>query len=257
MTKYWINWQAPLWDFFIRKRKQFDVPLNTIVTAGPQQDDMTMISFTNSKGQQNGWVESRFLEPYINQLPVDCVDLSDIQTADPNDAQQYVDWEGYKQVNMCGEICIAYILGVKLSFVLQEWKARQLTLYKRIFGAGRATGTTKEDLTRIMDALAGEAHFNIANLESVAKKYSPAQLAGLLEKYHIIAACNINSINGALRSGRIGHWVCVVAVYPDRQGMGWIDVMNPFNNCVERYSWAEWVANTRNYPSGLIVERYA
>lgn len=246
--KYWLNWQAPIYDWLNKKRKLRDLPLNAVVDVyDGESDGVRNVEYQGI----NGWIDTKYLEPYLHALPYDLVDLSDIETPDNTDAKQYVIWDGAKQVNMCGEICVAYILGMPLSGILANWKVKRLPFYRRIFGSGKASGTTSRDLVELL-AL---ADVSASLLESSYKKYSPYMLYNLIQNNWLIVACNIDGGLGYLRGSGVGHWVLVMDVVQDRQGFGWVDVFNPFNNCVERYSWREFLASTRNYPYGVIVEK--
>lgn len=236
--KYWTNWQAPLINATTHK-KILDVPLNAIVDVNFEGDEY-FVSWRDN----HGIMDKKYLEPFVHALPSDCVDMDDIQTPDPNDAAQYILRDGVKQVNMCGQMCMAYLLELPLKTVLDEWQAKDPSMYQRIFRTSKkATGTSDGDLIHMLGLFGEKAH------SLTMKKYSPATL-----KPSIIASCNIDGGTGALRGAGVLHWVVVVDVVPDRQGFGWIDVFNPFQNCVERYSWREWLASTRNSPYGVEVE---
>jgi len=249
--KAYSNWQATLYKDETKRIKHFDVPLNEILEV--DEENFGGLQEVSYKGVI-GWMESKYIEPYINQLPINCVDLSDIETPDATDAAQYVLIDGVRQVNMCGEWCIAEILDIPGSAFIANWKEKDLPLYKRIFGlikGGKARGTGAAELVELLEFCGVES--SLLNL----KKYNPNATVELLKTYHVIFSCSINGQTGALRSGNILHWCVLKKVFSDRQGMGWIQIYNPFFNCEEQYSWAEFVANTRNYPYGVMIPKDA
>lgn len=252
--KYFSNWQAPLWRWIDKKSKYFDVPLNASLEVEAFNDygDLAQVKYINAKGVSFlGWMDKKYLEPFEHALPFDCVDMSDIQTPEGSDAAQYVIWDGVKQTNECGPISVAYILSLPLSAILSNWKTKGPKLYKRIFGQGKATGTTAPDLIEIF-ALAG---LQAVSIDLTFKKYSPYLLKEYLKDNDVILSCNLDTASGRLRGSGVGHWVVLVEVVCDAQGFGWVIVMNPFNNRQELYSWQEWLGTSRNYPYGVSVKK--
>lgn len=252
--KYYSNWQAPLWKWLDKKQKHFDVPLNAFVEVEDYEgyEDLRQVIYTNVKGVATmGWMEKRFLEPYVNALPANCVDLSDIETPEGSDAAQYVIWDGVKQTNECGPISVAYLLRLPLSAILSNWKTKGPKFYKRIFGQGKATGTTTPDLVDLF-ALAG---IDAIGLEKIFKKYSPYFLSEHLREHAVIFSCYVDTVTGRLRGSGVLHWSVLVDVVCDRRGFGWVDVMNPFNNAMERHSWQEFLATTRGAVYGVSVKK--
>jgi len=195
-------------------------------------------------GPHTAWTRSEYMEEYPEMLDKDCVDLGDLQTPDPYDAQQYINWKGVKQVNMCGEMCIAYLLNVPLHIILEEWEAKSLPFYKRIFGGGRATGTSYLDLMQLCALLGTTA----APLQSSLPYYTPLSIpAGC------ICGCRINGVTGRLNGGGIGHWVVPIGIDAERCGYGTVRIYNPYPNRVEVYSWAEFEASCRT-PYGIQIK---
>jgi len=223
-------------------KKMRDLSHKMIVTASGEIDNgFEQVYY----GGDLGWVLSKYLENYDQVLPKDCVDMGDLQTPDENDAQQYIVWNGVKQVNMCGEMCVAFLLNLPLETVLENWRAGSLPFYKRIFGGGRATGTSAEDLM-ILLALYGKES---VLLSKILPQYTPE----LLRPLTCITSCRMDTVTGRLNGGGVGHWVVPVTIHAERCGYGYVEIYNPYPNRIEVYSWPEYLASCRQpYGTNLL-----
>lgn len=200
-----------------------------------------------------GWVTSNFLEHYLINYYFDAEITASIDTESLVDAAQYVNYNGV-QVNMCGELCAALILGVSLKYLLDDWQIKALPFYKRIFRGGRATGTSSQDLKALLNQNGADAVELVTMLHDPILKqyrYTPEALQRLCKDGWVIAGVSIDSTSGGLRGGGIGHWVIVLRVTPERTG-GLVDVWNPFTLSNEIYSWREFAASAKS-PSGVWV----
>ena len=179
-----------------------------------------------------GWVASARIEPYVRTLEQNGVSLEGIQTVDPYDAEQYVTWFGRRQVNLCGEICVGYLLGTSLPFVLERIEQK---LIRSLFPEklGRTTGAG--DLKAMLD------NFGVESQLLTLKQYTPAALNELCGR--AIVSVRINKLTGELNGSGIGHWVVPVRSVQERMGRGLVYVYNPFPNCVEVYSYREFLAS--------------
>jgi len=227
--------------------KHFDINPGTIVEAidlHPVTDDEkhTYVMYR----QTFGWVRNEVLEPYTESLPKNCVRIG-TQTPDPNDFEQYLLWDGIKQVNACGEICAAHILGLDLDTTVQNWQLKAPSVWKRIRGKGKWSGTGPDDLISLFGVFGQEA----VSLSTVLKRYTMKGLQELLDAGDVIVSCKIDGGTGRLRGQGILHWVTVDALYPERQ-YGFVDVMNPAPNRIERYSFDEFLKSCV-VPYGVFV----
>jgi len=195
-----------------------------------------------------GWIESRLLDPYAENYARDCVDILDIQTPDPTDAEQYVLWDKYRQVNLCGELAVCYLLNIELSTLLKHWQVTQPSFFKRIFGQGMARGTGDGELVEMFALFGGVAQ----RLTELVKVYTPYGLSRLLQEKGVIVGVKIDSKSGRLRGQGVGHWVVVTKVFPERVGYGMVEIYNPFPNRIETYSWQEFLASARS-PFGAVI----
>jgi len=222
-------------------KKLRDLPAGTVVSQLSVIDGWKEIQ---TKGGVIGWMKNEYLEEYIENYPVNLVPIADIQTPIETDPEQYVIVDGVKQVNMCGELCCAYLIGISLSELLTKWEVKSPPFYKRIFGSGRARGTGAAELVEMLGL------FGVSSKQFVDKKYSPHMLKELSGK--VIASVNIDGVTGRLRGAGILHWVVVTAVQEERTGYGFVELYNPFCNRIEVYSWNEFI-NSAHYPYGAVL----
>ena len=243
----WINWQAPIYAWSDKKIKLRDVPYGTIVEVQAAINGMTLCEYIDTTGKKiSGWVDQKYLERYVHApgLRCDVVAIEDA-TPDPNDPKQFIFWKGIKQVNMCGELCVAFLTGKSLREVLTDWEVKLPSFFRRIFSGGKATGTSNADLIALF-ALHG-LHASPLSLA----KYTPGKLEDLFVRNEIIVGVRINTA-GELRGGHILHWVALTNITLDRKMMGWVTVYNPYNNCEELYSWDEFV-KAAGSPYGVLI----
>jgi hypothetical protein len=191
-----------------------------------------------------GWVESRKVELYTENYPRNCVDLSGIQTPDTHDFEQYVYWHKKKQVNLCGPISACYILGISLSEMLERWEIKKPTFWRSVFGDGIARGTGEGELVSMLELFDVKAQ----TLQPRYKVYTPDLLSYLIGS---IVGVKMSTATGRLNGGGVGHWVVVTDVLNERSGYGLVYIYNPAPNCIEVYSYAEFLASAR-VPFGAI-----
>ncbi len=206
------------------------------------------VIFTDTEDHE-GWVDVEKVEDYTENYDFDCVDVKDIQTHTLRDAEQYVIWEkvsSQTQYNMCGEMCICYLLEKKLSEMLDEWQQTEPSFWKKIFGSGGvARGTYAEELVKIF-ALSGKEAETLAKY----KAYTPDLLTKLI---NAIVGVSISTVTGRLKGGPSNHWVVVTDVLNERFGYGLVYVYNPFPNRIEVYSYAEFLASAK-VPYGAMMQ---
>lgn len=242
--QYYVNHQVPLWTTPKMSRKHFDIPLNAFAEVLRYEYDFAEVRYNAVQG----YVETRWLERYERVLAHNVVDLSGIQTASTTDFEQYIEWKGVRQVNMCGEMCAAAVFGVGLEAVLINWEVKHPTFFRRIFRGSKATGTSVEDLKLLFEI------YGMDSAKFSLKKYTPTAWHDLTQQYDLICGVKMNAITGELRRGSVPHWVLLREVTLERKNMGWVTVYNPAQNCEERYSWSEWLL-AAGVPSGVMIEK--
>jgi hypothetical protein len=262
-TKKWVNRFAPLY----KPNSNMDaVPLNlsikimdlyerTVVeSTGQQKDIYEEVRYITESGVTTGWMYRADLEDYFENYPRDCVVILN-QTPNPNDFEQYFIFNGVKQVNACGELCVAYILGISLQELLENWQVKLPAFWRSIFGSGRARGTGSGELRQMFDIYAQE------NMELTSALYEPhikrsrytiKGMRRLIDNGSVIVSVNIDGATGLLRGSGILHWVVVTKITPERNGLGLVELYNPAMNRIECYSWQEFI-NSARQPYGVYV----
>jgi len=221
-----------------RATKLLDLSPNAVLegTDTMQEADGVIwrrVIYVTDKNKPNyiGWVDSGRIDPYNESLPKDCVDLSDIETPSRIDAAQYITY-GKVQYNMCGEIALCMLLGIKLSEMLTVWQRKDATFFQRIFRWNTskvATGTSDGDLKRLA-ALFG------VEMQPLGKRY-PYYTPGIIGDLHnSIVSVHIDN-NGNLVGGGILHWVLIRNSWQECNGWGDVEYFDPFTNRVRIRSY--------------------
>ena len=195
--------------------------------------------------------------------------------ANPNpaySAAQYIDVEGKKKTNLCGEFCVALIVKDSIEGVLETWKKDRKLLYEDIIGNNKTTGTG--DLTTILKSYGYNNEDDIEGFSALlgdpyTKQYlpSPGRIAKMLETHYLIAGVNIDGSTGRLKPPpAVPHWIVVDKITPVGRiaggNGGWVEVYNPFSNSHEEYSYSEFANSIDPFAkeygfgwSGLWVKR--
>ena len=260
-TKKWVNRFTPLYkpnanmdEVPLTLRVKFmDLFERAIVEAtGQKKDPYEEVNYITEKGTTTGWVHGGDLEDYVEKYPRDCVVIFN-QTPAPNDFEQYFIFNGVKQVNACGELCVCYALGISLQEMLENWQVKAPAFWKTIFGSGRARGTGSGELSQMFDIFAQPSmQLTTALFEPHIKRsrYTIKGMQRLVENGSVIASVNIDGNTGWLRGSGVLHWVVVTKVIAERNGLGFVEVYNPAMNRIEYYSWQEFI-NSARLPYGV------
>lgn len=252
-THTYSNWQAPLYKASFGIAKHRSVPLNARLTLLLPEPvgGRWFVQYEAPDSTLEGWLEDKYLEPYVEAFPGFVVDMQGLDTPDPHDAAQYAIINKIKQVNLCGELCCCKLLQVGLKDFTNVWGVRNPKLWERIFGSGKARGTGAGELVELL-ACSGVIARQIDQKQY--PRWTPRVLYDMLQNYEVICGCSIDSTNGRLRGAGVGHWITPVEVIFDRQGFGSVKVYNPYPNRLESYSWTEFVASAR-VPFGCLMTK--
>lgn len=264
---YWtIQPSAPLRDAPSKGRQILAMPFGALVeTTGEkttallsgQPTEWLEVIYTGKTYSKRGWVYAEYLERYVNEFAGDVVNIP-YPTSDPTDAAQYMVWLGNTQFNLCGELCVCYIVGDGLDVFLSKWQAKAINIFKRVFADGRSRGTSITELDSMLWVYDFPASLRLDTglRDDVLKRplISPGRLAQMLETYRGIVGVKISGTTGNLQSAGILHWVVLEKVVPDGINRGWVEIYNPFHNRIQRYSWNEFVLSM-GAPYGLWVKR--
>lgn len=206
-----------------------------------------------------GFVYAGYLEPYQNALHRDVVPIVN-GTLNPNDAEQYLVWQGKTQFNLCGYFCVAFCTGWTADIVtmLDLVRNKKPILMARLFNTKNNGLTGLGDLEALLSALGYEApalHVSALLHDPVLRRVmlTPARLANILSAYHVIYGVRINKRSGRLARSGILHWVVLKDVIPNEYG-GAVELYNPFGNKIEVYEW-EQLVESGGAPYGLAVPK--
>jgi hypothetical protein len=179
--------------------------------------------------------------------------ITDAQTAKRN-AWQYIDVKpvtGRKFIhhNLCGEFCVAAVLGSDILPLLSEWLKR----YPRANNIlNQDIGTGLPDLLSLL-AIGGKQGQTFQYSSGVSQ-ISPASLRQILQGgQKAIIGVGITSKGVLSPQGKIRHWVVLEDVEPVGSS-GWMRVYNPFFNQEEVYSYRDFLGSMGNFGIGLWVE---
>lgn len=231
-------------------KKNYDIPQNNIVEyLGEPFFGWAAIEHNG----KFGYIANSLVEPYVESLPKDCVDITD-QTPEKNDFDQYFMLNGIKQTNWCGPIAVAYILGIPLRELAAQWEVKEPSLWKRIKGAGRFSGTTADDLIKMFSIFGA----NAKTLESATRdpwlnrsRYTPRILKTLSNTGRAIVSCKIDATTGRLK-GSVAHWAVLIDIELERSG-GIVTIMNPASNRFEQCTYDRFL-EACPYPYGVFLE---
>ena len=225
---------------------EFGVPYSGIITEWVKVEYRDKV----------GYSYRGYFDEYNVTLKEDVVDI-DVATQDPYDAKQFLVWDNDVKNNMCGELACAYILGLPISKVLENWERKSPSLVARIFKGKYDVGTSADSL---MDLLASfdvnkavkfGQYFKDELLNrpvfSVQRAYECVEEKG----NKIIVGVKINKRTGRLQRSGILHWVVVDGVEVNGDS-GIVTLFNPFMNRFEIYSWNELVESSGNI-DGIVV----
>lgn len=203
--------------------------------------------------------QNRFLNFRVESLPKFQVT---IEKPNPTyKAAQYLDIDGKKKTNLCGQFCVSFLVKDSIENVLKRWKEVQPRLYESSVGVNEGTGTF--DLATILRIYGYNNDGDLIDFvkgltDPHLKKYlhSPGRIAKMLEKYLLIVGVNIDGNTGKLKPGNeVRHWVVVNKISPAENHGGWVELYNPFQNCWEEYTYREFERSVGTQWAGLWVKR--
>jgi len=214
----------------------------------------------------SGWVDGLYLEDYVEKFPENEVTILN-PTENPNDAQQYMLWEGDVKYNMCGEFCAAYIVkkdidpASSIESVLERWRDSPT---KNSFSYSSSRVRDGLYVPHIRNILQTYPEFNntqdkdlIVDLKEGLKGGS-LTWEGVKEKlktHYLIANVRISTSKGELIKKNlpgVQHWVLLESV--TRNGNR-VELYNPFPNQRQEYSFTEFVSSCSAGLTGLWVKR--
>ena len=264
----WITNYAALYADDLKTRQMYlnigavvsPVGVTRWATIGGRSVPLALVEYVDGKGIRRGYVYERYLEPLRYTLQRDIIQLS-TATVNPQDAGQYILYNGATQYNLCGPLSVCYCAGWKTDVTefLDAWKAKKPAAWRRIFSAGAGRGTDLGDLDSMFSEWEGYPE-QLPRLSQALHDplkggplVTPGRVGELLVRNRLIISCRIDVITGRLRGQGMLHWVVLETIMPEGTG-GLVHLYNPFTNSVEVYGWNELMASI-GQPYGLVVER--
>ena len=213
-----------------------------------------------------GWVNDLYLDDYNEKFPDNEVTILN-PTADPNDAQQYMVWEDAEKYNMCGELCVAYIVQKdidstsSLESVLERWRDSPT---KGSFSYTSKTVRLGTYAPHLKDILQTYPEFNNDQDEDQIVDFRTGLKDGAftwdgikdrIRTHYLIALVTIGKSKGELikkNNAGVSHWVLLEKI--TRNGNR-VELYNPFPNKRQEYSFAEFASSCSSSLSGIWVKR--
>jgi hypothetical protein len=260
----------------------FEIPSRRIVTIPDNQRKFTNklgvlwseVLYSNEKGENIlGWIMDGYLEDVLENA-----NFKDFEvyiphpTVDPTDPPQNMIWDGHRKTNMCGELCIAFIVGEDIETLLTNWKEKgkwkyyfslvaqnrnnplydiHLRAILEVYGYRKV----KPDLMQEAGSLVkyGDGLNDARNNRLV----SPDRLKKNLVTHYLIARVIQNSSGDLVdhKSKGFGHWVVLDKITPYGAGRGKVEIYNPYFNKREEHSYIEFQKSCAPNYSGYWVNR--
>lgn len=243
-----------------------EMPFGSLVRATGERRDIVYggrittwaeVEYLTSQRLYRGWVYEPFIEAYDLHDNKPIVSIPN-QTANPQDAAQYMVWLGQTQYNLCGELCVCYIAHADLGEMLEAWKAKAPLVWNSVFYGGRSRTTGLPDLISMLSVydFPAPVRLDTALRDPILERTlaTPGRMSEMLVDHQAIVGVRIETTFGRLARTGVGHWVALDNVYPHGINGGMVSLYNPFTNLMEGYTWAEFTASM-GAPLGLWVER--
>lgn len=203
-----------------------------------------------------GWVYAGYLERYHGHEAHTKIKTP---TVNPNDAAQYLVWDGMVQFNLCGFFCIAQCTGWdgQIEEMLNYLKELNPSFVSRVFSKANRGLTSSDDLSHILSTLGHETPFKIAAIlkDRVTGTIlnTPGRMANILSSYRVIYGVKINTRSGRVSRSGTPHWIVLNDINLMDFG-GIVEVYNPFGDRHEAYEWDQ-IVESGGVPSGVMVPR--
>jgi hypothetical protein len=252
--------------------KIFDADEGSIVepTPTPQRIDNQGMKWSEVKFMgRTAWVRETVLEDLIDRFPDGDVKIPN-GTPDENDAAQYMFLEGEvgEKHNMCGQLCVAFIIGIDIETFVKDWKNKAAPYYKLTIAGPVDKPTGLDSLLSMFRVAPYNAQstdimsFNAGLKDPITGRtiVSPGRIMEKLLDYHLVAGVFIRTDDhhtGKLSGQGLGHWVVLESVTPNGRASGnggWVEIYNPFPNKRQEYSYDEFIASFHTF-DGLWVKR--
>jgi hypothetical protein len=240
-----------------------ELPMGSVLLDAEKAVDIYTKVIFRSSVDYLGYVPSVLLEEIITPLPFDVVVLPE-QTYSLQDLKQYVKLYGNVQYNLCGEICLAMILGLPLQDILDSWAVAAPSVFQRIFLKRVSAPTGLPDLVSILKMYDTVVDYDtvVNDIEYIQTAFyqkevsrpvlTPARLKKWTdEDWQIIINVKINN-KGIVSDTGTPHWVVILDVLPVDLG-GLVLFYNPAVNGFQLKAWEDFITSV-GAPIGLIIK---
>jgi hypothetical protein len=239
------------------------------VFSGDVQTSWTQVVYkthSSRTGTQwvTAWVNDIYLDDYNEKFPHSGVVIPNA-TDDPTDAQQYMNLEGKTRYNMCGPLCVAFLVDDNIDTVLAKWKNNSPISYKHVLAGGKDSGTSESDLKKMLGAVLGAYGYGadqdqiVSFREKLTFPVSPSNmgqdLLRMLVTHSLIVLVTIDKsgqLIGNNEPPQIQHWVVLDKI---KRNGNRLEIYNPFPNRREECSFNEFYRSCRASWSGLWIKR--
>jgi hypothetical protein len=281
-------------------KKLFELPRGALVEAAGVSSIVQMrttkgimvdvpwmqVRYRNAAGVQTGWVRADVFDKYVESFPLpeveipqtpgDASDPFPYATSDPNDAPQYMvlgrDQFGREltKVNMCGELCVAFMTEMGIKPFIKKWAAHPGSLFQWARGATSDKTTGLSTIMNMLEAL-DLTYANGSLIDFTAslagpifqdKSMSPGKFQRFLQTHQLLANVVVDRFTGrlipndSLKQSWINHWVVLDQVMPNATDGGRVQIYNPFQNRRQEYSYEQFIRSFGGATfTGLWVKR--
>ena len=230
------------------------------------------VSYRNNLGVHTGWVRDDLFDAYMEKFPNHEVDIPGNPTLpedpfphatdNPNDAAQYMvlgkDKQGKEIVkfNLCGELCVAFVMGVGIKQFLKDWENTPGSLFKWALGGDSDKATDASVIKNMLKTYSSITDGNIVDFaeslnESIfeGQNVTPGRFKRMLQTHYLLANVVINKFTGKLipaddkKTDWAGHWVILDKVVPNDIDSGRVEIYNPFLNRRQEYSYDNFISS--------------
>jgi hypothetical protein len=222
------------------------------------------VEYKDNKGVHTGWVRDVYLDDYVEKFPDFEVHIPSAAenpngahaTEDASDPAQNIVIDGNIKRNLCGELCVAFVVHKGIDEFLNDWKNFPASQYQWALGGKSDKTTVSANLENMLAAyeyttenkklvtFTQSLNDLIPNTKSVTSGVLVKMLRNMLASHSLIANVFIDLygklISASEPAKKIAHWVVVDKFIPNGRGGGRVELYNPYINRRQEYSLEEF-----------------
>jgi hypothetical protein len=266
-----------------------DIFLGSVIELTGRQDVISMLSkdghtynsiwvegvYQDGQGTHVGWVRDDFFDDVEDKFPEPVVEIPNAPTEpdnsfpyatrNPNDPAEYMVFgknnrgEELVKFNLCGELCVAFVMGVGIKQFLKDWENAAGSLFKWTLGGDSDKPADASLIKNMLNAYA----YNVANGNVVdfadtligpvfeGQNLSPGRFQKMLQTHYLVANVVINKNTGKLIpdneskriSNGVSRWVVLDKASPNGTDGGRVELYNPYLNRRQEYSYEYFISS--------------